>query len=72
MPPLHGADGRPAAAAQIETFQAYTDLKRRLLARTPALRGSLASTARAELPRPRAPGEAPPPAHADARPQLDP
>ncbi len=35
-------------------------MKRKLLSRTPGLRGSLATTARAELPRPMAPGEAPP------------
>jgi hypothetical protein len=53
---------------QVETFAEYTDVKRKLLSRTPGLRGSLATTARAELPRPMAPGEAPPtpaPAHAD-------
>ena len=42
---------------QVDTFKEYTDVKRKLLSRTPALRGSLALTARAELPRPLAPGE---------------
>jgi hypothetical protein len=44
---------------QVDTFKEYTDIKRKLLSRTPALRGSLATTARAELPRPLGPGEVP-------------
>ena len=46
-------------AFQIDKYTTYVMLKHKLLARTPALRTSLATQVRAEIPRPLAPGELP-------------
>lgn len=63
--PARHARARADAALpppQIDRYTAYTALKKKLLARTPTLRTSLAQKLRAEMPRPLAPGELPLPA----------
>ncbi len=53
------AHGSCHALRQIEKYNEYAQLKRKLVLRTSSLRGALAINARAELPRPLAPGEQP-------------